>query len=954
MDNATHSHILHLQEAMKQNRLVVFVGAGASASVGVPTWPSLIQSFKTELPVEMYDEGDPLKTAEAYRELRGDVEYLAHVKKVLKHGDTSSGLIHDAIMDLNPCHIVTTNYDDLLEQAAIYNNKQYYVVAKDEDLPLNKGEKMIIKMHGDFVNNNIVLTENDYYDYRRNFPLVNSFLLSLFATKVVLFVGFSFNDINLKFILRQVSSILGNKMQRVYLLTDERKDALAYSYFKSKSVQLLSIPNDVAVDTLKTQHIDSPEAEELPLRSQSLYYALRVLKAYDSHYDSLIDKAIDVISLYQEQIRYWGKYLARLFSWSTNRYFSLDSTNLDLPDEYKEKFKDIVQLKKNAPLQYQQYQGKIQWLKQKLYENGVESVEDHVLVTGKQKVGLIEARQNDLSSIFYRLSIIDIEYRLQYLMHRTLNYTIEDLELPFLQYRLGKYYEAYMTYKTLAPEMWKRRKYVLYFLCLYNMKASFVYAPMQMMNRELNIYKESDYLEKIQLREILETLPIETTVKRILADLVNGVLLNEHLIKTTELSRKLIEQRERAERGGMSLNGNIAQLLNEFLQAFNFCNENYILNESYTTAQNAYIQIGNGLINSVLTPEDEHHIQSKIDELPEIAALLFVFHVRPSELKQILKNANGKKIPAENAFRRRLKMLVDNLADDLHGSTEGKLISPRLVQEYIGNIILLQNAIENPLPIPEIFTVIAGYYNSWYQMQDEVKRGLLRIIEKQKPSPQNAVDLLDLILHAKINYYNTDDANLIGVLANIAKEGNMVLTDFPGPKKLSKMQDLICVASYYNALSTEDQTVLKSYVREQTKHICDLLLAEVHTEAHYISALVVEKLSDSITKQHPHYRWVEPFTCSHLARILRNADYADVHEAINKLREGNMCLRFMCNPTGFTPVENISGEWLIYVSDEDLRQLYENTKVRKIAVKYCDEHKWDSSLIDKMLRFLRE
>ena len=155
MDNATHSHILHLQEAMKQNRLVVFVGAGASASVGVPTWPSLIQSFKTELPEEMYDEGDPLKTAEAYRELRGDVEYLAHVKKVLKHGDTSSGLIHDAIMDLNPCHIVTTNYDDLLEQAAIYNNKQYYVVAKDEDLPLNKGEKMIIKMHGDFVNNNI-------------------------------------------------------------------------------------------------------------------------------------------------------------------------------------------------------------------------------------------------------------------------------------------------------------------------------------------------------------------------------------------------------------------------------------------------------------------------------------------------------------------------------------------------------------------------------------------------------------------------------------------------------------------------------------------------------------------------------------------------------------------------------------------------------------------------------
>ena len=288
MDNTTQSHILHLQEAMKQNRLVVFVGAGASASVGVPAWPELIKSFEPELPPEMYDEGDPLKTAEAYRELRGDAEYLSQVKKVLKYGETSSGLVHDAIMSLDPCHIITTNYDDLLEQAATYNNKQYYVVAKDEDLPLNKGEKMIIKMHGDFINNNIVLTENDYYDYRRNFPLINSFLLSLFATKVVLFVGFSFNDFNLKFILRHVSSILGSKMQRVYLLTDEEKNALAYSYFRNKSVQLLSIPKAVSSETIKDQKIKIGNISVLSGRSLALYQALCVLRNYDAHYDSII------------------------------------------------------------------------------------------------------------------------------------------------------------------------------------------------------------------------------------------------------------------------------------------------------------------------------------------------------------------------------------------------------------------------------------------------------------------------------------------------------------------------------------------------------------------------------------------------------------------------------------------------------------------------------------------
>ena len=65
-------------------------------------------------------------------------------------------------------------------------------------------------------------------------------------------------------------------------------------------------------------------------------------------------------------------------------------------------------------------------------------------------------------------------------------------------------------------------------------------------------------------------------------------------------------------------------------------------------------------------------------------------------------------------------------------------------------------------------------------------------------------------------------------------------------------------------------------------------------------------------------------------------------------------MRFMCDPITFAPIEEIKGEWLIYVSDEDLRQLYENSEIRKIAVRYCDHTKWEHSLIDKMLRFLRE
>lgn len=48
MDNITRSHIEQIQQASKQNRLVIFVGAGVSANSGVPLWSELINSLKNK------------------------------------------------------------------------------------------------------------------------------------------------------------------------------------------------------------------------------------------------------------------------------------------------------------------------------------------------------------------------------------------------------------------------------------------------------------------------------------------------------------------------------------------------------------------------------------------------------------------------------------------------------------------------------------------------------------------------------------------------------------------------------------------------------------------------------------------------------------------------------------------------------------------------------------------
>lgn len=86
MENIQLSNILHIQEASKQGKLVMFVGAGVSANSGVPMWSELIQGLKKELPDSLKNETDDLKIAQLYKDSRGYKEYIEKIKELLLHG----------------------------------------------------------------------------------------------------------------------------------------------------------------------------------------------------------------------------------------------------------------------------------------------------------------------------------------------------------------------------------------------------------------------------------------------------------------------------------------------------------------------------------------------------------------------------------------------------------------------------------------------------------------------------------------------------------------------------------------------------------------------------------------------------------------------------------------------------------------------------------------------------
>ncbi|WP_053061410.1 SIR2 family protein [Paenibacillus sp. VT-400] len=235
-------------EAMSRDHLVLFVGAGISANSNLPSWMGLIKEFAVGLGINReVNSDDFLKIPQYFYNQRGKNEYF---KKIMEIFDTSvsPNLLHDYILRFKPRHIITTNYDNLIEQAIEKHFMFYDTVKEDIDLPYSSNGRMLIKMHGDLKRKNIVLKEDDYLNYSTNFKLIESYIKSIFINNTVLFVGYSLQDYDLKLIMKNVQGILGEHFQKAYLVdsSDNSRLSVEKEYFRNLGVNVIDkfdIPN---------------------------------------------------------------------------------------------------------------------------------------------------------------------------------------------------------------------------------------------------------------------------------------------------------------------------------------------------------------------------------------------------------------------------------------------------------------------------------------------------------------------------------------------------------------------------------------------------------------------------------------------------------------------------------------------------------------------------------------
>ncbi len=121
-------YVEEIAQASKYGKLVFFVGAGLSTISGYPQWGEIVDEYYRELyetlPKKEYSSDECLKIPQIYYDIKGKEAYNRILKRVFEV-EKKPNTIHYKILAMNPAHIITTNYDNLLEKTCTQRGKYY-------------------------------------------------------------------------------------------------------------------------------------------------------------------------------------------------------------------------------------------------------------------------------------------------------------------------------------------------------------------------------------------------------------------------------------------------------------------------------------------------------------------------------------------------------------------------------------------------------------------------------------------------------------------------------------------------------------------------------------------------------------------------------------------------------------------------------------------------------------
>ncbi len=221
----------------------VFVGAGMSMGSGYVDWKGLLAEIVRDLGLDPEKEHDLVTVAQYHcNQAGGSRTHLTQT--ILNHFSTvkSPTPAHRILASLPILTYWTTNYDKLIEKAledakkvpdVKYTLKQLSVTRPDRDV-------VVYKMHGDIDHPaDAIISKDQYEAYPLEMAAFVSALRGDLVEKTFVFIGFSFTDPNIDFILSRVRVQYEKHQRHHYCIqkkvsktADESDDEFKYRQLK--------------------------------------------------------------------------------------------------------------------------------------------------------------------------------------------------------------------------------------------------------------------------------------------------------------------------------------------------------------------------------------------------------------------------------------------------------------------------------------------------------------------------------------------------------------------------------------------------------------------------------------------------------------------------------------------------------------------------------------------------
>ncbi|MCB2352664.1 SIR2 family protein [Clostridium estertheticum] len=208
---------------IQESNAAIFAGAGLSRELGFVDWKGLLKEIALDLGLDVYKEDNLIALAQFHvNEYKRTKINQTILKEFTKNAENTPN--HDILTRLPIKTYWTTNYDTIIEDVFKKSDKLLDVKTDPNTISDNlpNRDAILYKMHGDVKNvSNAVITKDDYEGYNTHRKLFTNGLIGDLTTKTFLFIGFSFNDPNLSYILSRVNSLLEESIRTHYCFMKE-------------------------------------------------------------------------------------------------------------------------------------------------------------------------------------------------------------------------------------------------------------------------------------------------------------------------------------------------------------------------------------------------------------------------------------------------------------------------------------------------------------------------------------------------------------------------------------------------------------------------------------------------------------------------------------------------------------------------------------------------------------